>query len=270
MLQHETWPFLKPAEKTHSGGKEQNHTVHSALPLSMQLKRSSVMFCELSDGRMTSPCSSLTPIRRSLLVRFSLHPQNCSCQIILYSRHWASHQAAQGSVSEKPLHSFFLLFYCPCISLAHSLLLPPLFTFFLSASLSLPLTDLLPQELATSNCCCCCCRALPGWPKPECFGIGRRKVTWAAAVARPRTGETESVPASSSSSDSKGWCFSVRLWVSECVRDQGSVLKLSESRRHKSQSCQHTLFSARRRSIIGALSDRNAQTQWISGKYAHS
>lgn len=61
--------------------EKENHTVHSALPLSMQLKRSSVMICELSDGCMTSPCSSLTPIRCSLLY-LSLHPQNCSCQFM--------------------------------------------------------------------------------------------------------------------------------------------------------------------------------------------
>lgn len=217
MLQHESYDLFWNLQKRpiQEIKEEQNHTVHSALPFSMQLKRSSVMFCELSDGCMTSPCSSLTPITRSLLMCFSLHPQNCSCQFILYSRHWASHIADQGSVSEKPLHSF-LLFYCPCLSLTHySSSLPFLHFFYLPLSLSLtPFTNLLPQELSTSKCCCC--RALPGWPKPECFGIGRRKVTWAAAVARPRVGETESVPASSSS-DSKGWCFSVRLWVSECV-----------------------------------------------------
>ncbi len=187
-----------------------NHTVHSALPLSRQLKRSSVMICELSDVSMTSPCSSLTPIRCSLLY-LSLHPQNSSCQFMSYSRHWDQHPRSHPILSS----------YCSTVLAsqlrARSLLPSPFHIFFpLPLSLSLtPFTDLLPKESATSNCCCC--RSLPGWPKPKCFSIGWSKVTWAAAVARPKTGETESVPASSSSSDSKGWCFRACLWVSECV-----------------------------------------------------
>ncbi len=240
-----------------------NHTVHSALPLSRQLKRSSVMICELSDVSMTSPCSSLTPIRCSLLY-LSLHPQNSSCQFMS----WQTLRPA----SKKP-HSFFLLFYCPSVKFACSLTTPLPFSHFFPLPLSLsltPFTDLLPKESATSNCCCC--RSLPGWPKPKCFSIGWSKVTWAAAVARPKTGETESVPASSSSSDSKGWCFRACLWVSECVcvcvcvwereRDQGSVLKVSESSsdiNHRAASTQCSQADAA--ALIAALSDRNSRAQ---------
>lgn len=69
--------------------EKKNCTVHSALPLSMQLKRSSVMFWELSDSWMTSPSSSLTPIRHFLLMCSSLRPQTCSRLFFSYSRHRA-------------------------------------------------------------------------------------------------------------------------------------------------------------------------------------
>ncbi len=140
-----------------------NHTVHSALPLSRQLKRSSVMICELSDVSMTSPCSSLTPIRCSLLY-LSLHPQNSSCQFMS----WQTLRPA----SKKPPHSFFLLFYCPSVKIACSLTTPLPFSHFFPLPLSLsltPFTDLLPKESATSNCCCC--RSLPGWPTPNASAL---------------------------------------------------------------------------------------------------
>lgn len=117
----------------------------------MQLKSSSVMFRELSDGCMTSPCSSLTPIRCFALTRFSFHPQTCSCPLVQVKQTRSSSWKL-GSASEKQFHSSLLLFCCPCIPLAAPLLLSRLlFLYGVHRSLSTGVSYLCATAAAAAS-----------------------------------------------------------------------------------------------------------------------
>ncbi len=202
---------------------------------------------------MTSPCSSLTPIRCSLLY-LSLHPQNSSCQFMSYSRHWDQHPRSHPILSS----------YCSTVLAsqlrARSLLPSPFHIFslclFLSLSRRLQISFQRNQPPLTAAAAVPC---LAG-PNPNASALVGAKSHGLLLSPGPRQEKPnqyqQALPLQTQRDDVLEHvceCLSVSVCVFVCERErersrlgtQGVWIQL----RHKSQSCQHTVFSGRRCSI---------------------